>query len=141
MTSVLPDASVWIAWLRSADPAVVRRTTGAGVMVWLSAVALQELYAGARGKHRDVIEALEREFTEAERILVPDLSDWKKAGFVLSEVAQRFGYEQIGRSRLSNDALLAVTAAHHKLTFLTANPRDFARLAEFLPFDWRQAGG
>ena len=69
------------------------------------------------------------------------MSDWKKTGLVLAQVAERFGYEQIGRNRLSNDALIAATAARHQLLLLTANPRDFARLAEFLPFEWRVAAG
>ncbi len=106
-------------------------------MVWLSAVALQELYAGARGRHQDAVESIAGEFAQAGRVLVPDLSDWKKTGLVLAQVAERFGYEQMGRNRLSDEALNAATAARHRLLLLTAHPRDFARLAEFFPFEWR----
>jgi len=141
MNSVLPDTSAWISWLRLGNSTVVRRATGAGAVVWLSAVALQELYAGARGKHQDAVESIAGAFARAGRVLVPDLSDWKKTGLVLAQVAERFGYEQIGRNRLSNDALIAATAARHQLLLLTAKPRDFGRLAEFLPFEWRVAAG
>jgi predicted nucleic acid-binding protein len=141
MNSVLPDTSVWIPWLRLGNPTRVRQAAGAGAVVWLSAVSVQELYAGARGKHQEAVQSIAGEFARAGRVLVPDLSDWKKTGLVLAQVAERFGYEQIGRNRLSNDALIAATAARHQLLLLTANPRDFARLAEFLPFEWRVAAG
>jgi predicted nucleic acid-binding protein len=137
MSSVLPDTSVWITWLRRADPALPYRAAGVDATVWLSAVALGELYAGAHGKHREAISALEDSFVQVERILVPELADWKQAGSLLADVALRFGYEQIGRNRLTNDALLAVTASRRRLTLLTANSRDFGRLAELLPLDWQ----
>ena len=141
MNSVLPDTSAWISWLRLGSPTGVRQAAGAGAAVWLSAVSVQELCAGARGKHQEAVQSIAGEFARAGRVLVPDLSDWKKTGLVLAQVAERFGYEQIGRNRLSNDALIAATAARHQLLLLTANPRDFARLAEFLPFEWRVAAG
>jgi len=140
MSRVLPDTSAWIAWLRQADSRLPFRPAGANATIWLSAVALQELDAGARGKHRDAVSALEASFARADRILVPQRDDWKQAGLLLSEVAVRFGYEQIGRNRLTNDALLAVSASRRGLTLLTANSHDFARLALFLPLDWRLAG-
>jgi predicted nucleic acid-binding protein len=106
-----------------------------------AAVALEELYAGARGRHRNAVEILENSFARAERLLVPDLEDWKQAGIVLSDLGARFGYEQIGRKRLSNDALLAVVAVRRSLTLLTANGRDFGRLSQIMPLDWRVVAG
>jgi predicted nucleic acid-binding protein len=37
---------------------------------------------------------------------------------------------------MTNDTLIAIGAATHGLTLLTANRKDFARLNEFVPFRW-----
>src|ERR1700676_1211169 len=63
----------------------------------------------------------QRSFERARRILVPNLSDWSQTGKVLARLAAKYNYEQIGQGRLTNDALIA----------MTANARDFTRLAEF----------
>jgi hypothetical protein len=41
---------------------------------------LEELYAGSSDRDRSVIERLERDFDRAQRILVPNLSDWTQTG-------------------------------------------------------------
>ncbi|MGD0824116.1 MAG: PIN domain-containing protein [Terriglobales bacterium] len=70
------------------------------------------------------------------RILVPNLGDWTEAGRVLARLAARYGYDKIGQGRLANDALIAMSAARMGATVITANERDFARLAEFRSFQW-----
>ena len=63
--------------------------------------------------------------------------DWATAGKALSRVAAKHGHEQIARGRLTNDALTAASAGRLGITMVSANARDFARLAEFLRFAWR----
>jgi predicted nucleic acid-binding protein len=104
-------------------------------------VVLEELYAGAGASDRRFVAKLEHDFERAERILVPSLKDWVHAGRILAHVGQKFGYEQIGRARLTNDALIAVSAARVGIVVLTANRKDFARLAEFCPLQWQVATG
>ena len=105
--------------------------------LWLSSVVLQELYAGVKPRDAHTIEKLERDFERAGRVLVPNLSDWASAGKILASLAAKYDYESIGQARLTNDALLAMSAARRGITILTANRRDFARLAEFRPFHWQ----
>jgi len=100
---------------------------------------LQELYAGAGDDSRSLIEKLERDFEGLKRILVPNLSDWTLAGRVLARLAAKYGYEKIGRGRLTNDALIAMSAGRSGIRVITANERDFRRLAEFCPFQWQVA--
>jgi predicted nucleic acid-binding protein len=50
------------------------------------------------------------------------------------------GTDRTGRARLVNDALTATSAARAGVTVITANARDFARLAEFQPFSWLTKG-
>jgi len=140
MQPVLFDSSVYISALRRRDDAALAlRRLAAGAPVWLSAVVLEELYAGVNPRNRHVVERLERDFDRARRILVPNLSDWTHTGRLLARLAAKYDYEQIGQGRLTNDALIAMSAGRLGITVITANPRDFARLAEFRPFQW-QAG-
>jgi predicted nucleic acid-binding protein len=138
MQPVLFDTSIYIAVLRSKqDAALQLRQLAAGVPVWLSAVVLEELYAGASAKGRKILERLERDFGRARRMLVPNLSDWTQTGTALARLAAKYDYEQIGRGRLRNDTLIATSAGRLGITVITANARDFGKLAEFLLFAWR----
>ncbi len=134
----LLDTSVYVAAVRQGDfSALAMRRLGPGQPLWLSAVVLEELYAGAREEERRLIDSMERDFEGDGRVLVPTLNDWARAGKTLAVLAAKYGYEQIGRGRLTNDALIAMGAARLGLTLLTINQRDFARLAEFRPFRWK----
>jgi predicted nucleic acid-binding protein len=138
MQPVLFDTSVYIRALRTADEATLAtRPSIIGSTLWLSSVVLEELYAGTTGRGLRVVERLERDFHRANRILVPNLSDWAQTGKVLSLLGAKYDYEQIGKARLTNDALIAMSAARGGITVVTANARDFARLAEFRAFVWR----
>jgi len=97
---------------------------------------LEELYAGSNSADRRILEKLQRDFEKANRLLTPNLGDWAMAGRILASVAQRHGYEKIGRTRLTNDALIATSASRNGITLVTANARDFALLAEFCPLQW-----
>ena len=138
MQPVLLDTSIYITALRMGDDAGLglRRIAG-GAAVWLSSVVLEELYAGVSVRNRHVVERLERDFNRAGRILVPNLTDWTQTGKVLALLAAKYDYEQVGRGRLTNDALIAMSAGRLGITVITANARDFEKLAEFRPFQWR----
>jgi predicted nucleic acid-binding protein len=140
MQPMLFDTSIYITALRMGDDAGLglRRIAG-GAAVWLSSVVLEELYAGVIARNRRVVERLERDFNRAGRILVPNLTDWTQTGKVLALLAAKYDYEQVGRGRLTNDALIAMSAGRLGITVITANARDFEKLAEFRPFQWRVA--
>src|SRR6267143_3524269 len=138
MQPVLFDASIYITALQMGDDAKLsmRRIVG-GEPIWLSAVVLEELYAGLGARNRQVVERLERDFDGARRILVPNLGDWTQTGKVLARLAAKYDYEHIGRGRLTNDALIAMSAGRMGITVVTANSRDFGKLEEFRPFRWQ----
>jgi predicted nucleic acid-binding protein len=139
MRSALFDTSIYVSALRRGDGgSAVDRFVSENDM-WLSAVVLEELYAGARERDRHVVELIQRQFDKESRILLPELDDWIQAGRVLSRLAAKYDYEKIGRSRLTNDALMAVSAARAGITVITASVRDFRRLAEFRAFSWQVA--
>ena len=138
MHPALLDSSIYISALRRGDDAALAlRRLATDAPLWLSAVVLEELYAGAADRDRQVVERLERDFDRAKRILVPNLSDWTQAGRVLARLAVKYHYEQIGQGRLTHDALIAMSAARLGIRVITANGRDFSRLAEFRTFQWQ----
>jgi predicted nucleic acid-binding protein len=139
MQHVLLDSSIYIAALRGEDAAFRLERITTGTVLWLSAVVLEELYAGARARDLDDVALLERDFEKAGRILVPNLNDWVQAGRVLARLAIKYDYEKIGRGRLTNDALIAMCAARMGIRVITANEKDFRKLAEFSSFPWQLA--
>lgn len=138
MQPVLLDTSIYITALRMGDDAALNlRRVARGAPVWLSSVVLEELYAGVSVRNRRPVERLERDFRRAERILIPNLTDWAQTGKVIALLAAKYGYEQIGKGRLTNDALIGLSAGRLGITVITANARDFGRLAEVRTFQWR----
>jgi len=138
MRPALFDTTIYIAALRNEAHAFFEsRQFTAGAPLWLSSVVLEELYAGAGEAERWRIERLQRHFTSFKRTLVPNLQDWVRAGKVLAQVAAKYGFEQIGRGRLTSDALIATSAGRLGIRIITSNDRDFRRLAEFSPFHWQ----
>jgi len=137
MGPVLLDTSIYITALRAGDDAVLKlRRFTPGAPVWLSSVVLEELYAGVKPRDSRIVERLERDFDKAGRMLVPNLSDWTLTGKLLARLAAKYDYEQIGQARLTDDALVAMSAGRRGITIITANERDFGRLAQFHPFQW-----
>jgi predicted nucleic acid-binding protein len=135
---VLFDSSIYIGAFRgNRDAGLIFERWRGKAPVWVSSVVLEELYAGADAAGRRAIEKLERDFERARRVLVPNLSDWTQTGRMLAKIGAKYGFERIGQGRLTNDALIAACAARCGVTVLTANARDFARLAEFCPLQWR----
>jgi predicted nucleic acid-binding protein len=85
------------------------------------------------------VERLERDFDRTKRILVPNLGDWGQAGKVLAQLAMKCDYEQIGRGRRTNDALLATSVGRLGIRVITTNAPDFGRLAQFCSFQGKVA--
>jgi predicted nucleic acid-binding protein len=136
--AALYDSSVYVSALRSGDHGVLSiRRLDPGSVVWLSAVVLEELYAGVNDRGLPLVEQLERDFDRAKRVLVPNASDWTETGRVLSRLAAKYDYEHIGRGRLTNDALIAMSAGRLGICVMTANECDFEKLAEFRSFQWQ----
>jgi predicted nucleic acid-binding protein len=101
MADILFDASIYISALRKGDPSILmlRRAARSGdnttQPLWLSAVVLEELYAGAGDtRTRKVFLRLEREFEKLNRLLVPHQGDWSLTGQVLAQIGAKYGFEE-----------------------------------------------
>ncbi len=134
---VLFDSSIYVAALRpGGDPGLLAQRWTMESPLWLSSVVLEELYAGSKPGDRRALEKLERDFEKAGRLLVPNLGDWTSAGKALAAIGRKYGYEKVGRARLTNDTLIATSAARRGIRVLTLNARDYALLARFFPLQW-----
>lgn len=144
MPGLVFDTSVYVSAFRRGDASVLdlRRATegdGASHPLWLSAVVLSEMLVGAAEKRtRARLIDTAREFNRIKRMLVPLESDWRLAGEVIGQIGAKYGYEHVGRARMTNDALIAMSAARTGLIVLTRNAEDFKRIAEFRPFQWKE---
>lgn len=146
MPGILFYTSVYISALRRGDVSILssrraaRRGEALDRPLWLSAVVLEELLVGASDrKMKKLLAHLEKDFERAGRLLVPIQSDWTMSGQVLALIGEKYGYEVVGRARMTNDALIAMSASHNGITVQTMNDDDYRKIAEFRPFEWERA--
>jgi len=138
------DTSIYINSLRKNDSSVLnqRRTSSEqneNEPLFLSAVVLEELYVGAvNRKLKKLLAKFEKDFEKINRLLVPNQTDWTICGQVLSAIGQKYGFESVGRARMTNDCLIAMTAARYGLTVISHNAADFQIIAEFREFKWTE---
>ena len=132
--TVFPDTNIWIGWLAGRnEPAA--GDTGSRRRVFLTTIALQELWAGvapSSDRARDLV-ALYRVAARRRRIVKPPVAAWVASGQALQELARarRFGGSRL--RNLRNDVLLAATALVYGAPVLTYNRADFAAIARVLP--------
>jgi predicted nucleic acid-binding protein len=145
VSGILFDTSVYISDLRQGNVSLftlrraARKEGEPTRPLWLSVVVLEELHAGAQDRRlKKLLARLEKDFEKVKRVLVPLRSDWIACGQALALIGEKYGYEEVGRARLTNDALIAMTAARNGFTILTKNAADFRRIAEFRPFQWEE---
>jgi predicted nucleic acid-binding protein len=145
VSGILFDTSVYIAALRQGNAALftlrraARKEGESSRPLWLSVIVLEELYVGTRDKRmKKLLARLENDFEKVNRMLVPLQSDWTACGRVLALIGEKYGYEEVGRARMTNDALIAMTAARNGFAVLTKNAADFGKIAEFRRFQWEE---
>jgi len=130
---VLWDTTVYIDYLSRGIPP----SSQAKGHLFLSSVVIAELYAGAESAQAlRKLDLFFKTMSRYNRLITPSAMYWRQAGKLLSAIARRFGFEEIGRSRLMNDVLIAISASRIHATLCTANAKDFRRIAEFLDFDF-----
>jgi tRNA(fMet)-specific endonuclease VapC len=131
----LLDTNACIA-LNKGEPVSVRarfaKAVHAGARVWVSAVVLYELWYGVAKSARpeENAEDLTTFLTGPVQVLGFEEEDARAAGHV------RASLERIGKPIGAYDLLIAGQALHHKLTLVTANTKEFARIKGLLWEDW-----
>jgi predicted nucleic acid-binding protein len=131
------DTSIYIRELRQRNADILRQRQSETFPLWLSSVVLEELYVGASNrKLLKILTKFEREFEKINRLFVPNQTDWSIAGQVLNKIGEKYGFDKVGKARLTNDTLLAVSVARNGFKLLTANAKDFQLISEIREFEW-----
>lgn len=131
------DTSVYVRELRQSNAHILKQRQSENFPLWLSAVVLEELYIGASdSKTVKIFAKFELEFTKVNRLLVPNQTDWSIAGQILNKIGKKYGFDKVGKARLTNDTVLAMSVARNGLKLLTANAKDFRLISEFREFEW-----
>lgn len=142
MAGVIVDTSVYINSLRQDDFSLLanRRIDlgGKSYAVFLSCVVLAELFSGADDIGQEAFEKFEYDFSKINRLLAPTAGDWSMAGKILYDIGLKHGFEAIGRSRMINDCLIAMTARRLGLIVITHNTRHFRMISEIRSFKFEE---
>ena len=142
MAGIILDSSVYIDSLRNRDFSLLlgRRIVlkGKSFSVYVSCVVLAELYSGADKVSKKAFAKFEYNAYKTNRLLAPNKGDWSLAGKILNSIGTKYGFEMIGRSRITNDCLIAMTARRLGLSLLTINAKDFRIISEFRSFKFEQ---
>jgi predicted nucleic acid-binding protein len=130
------DTSIFIDAFRSeqAQSEVFAFLDRALPFIYLSAVVMQELAAGARTDDaaRGLQDGVFRPFERRRRVFAPSAAAFARSGRMLAAIAAEEGWELLDeKPSLLNDALIAASCREHGITLITKDA-DFGRLAPFV---------
>jgi predicted nucleic acid-binding protein len=137
LSGILYDTSIYVSALRQGNTSIFAERREGKTPLWLSAVVLEELYVGSNNRTlKKLLNKFEKDFEKINRLLVPIQTDWTICGQVLSSIGQKYGYDEVKKSRMTNDCLIAMTVARNGFTVVTKNADDFRKINEFRKFNW-----
>jgi len=132
------DTNLYIDAMRSdeGNAALVAFHAAYAPFEHLSAVVVQELRAGVRGREAARLEtAIVAPFERRGRLVTPSYAAWKESGRVLAELVAPTAWSSVSRSFM-NDVLLAMSCRESGMVLVTNNLRDCMRIAAVRPFDF-----
>ena len=132
------DTNLYIDALRTEDGRAALNAFHAAYAPFeqLSAVVVQELRAGVRGRAGAKLEAaIVAPFERRGRVVIPSYAAWKESGRVLAELIAPARWDDVPRSFV-NDVLLAMSCRESGIVLVTKNIKDFMRIASVRAFDF-----
>lgn len=80
-------------------------------VIYLSAVVIAELYAGAFDNQSvKLLDKLYKAFYDTQKIVAPTSNDWQTMGKVVAKRGGKYGFENLFLSRIQNGVLIALSA-------------------------------
>ena len=132
---LLLDTSIYIPFINQGISNPVLDLGPERSLLFMSAVVLEELYAGAHDPASiKLLDKLYDVFVFANRLVVPDGRDWQKTGKVIAQLERKHGFEGKFLARITHDILIALCARRIGATVVTNNTKDFLRIREFIDF-------
>ena len=142
MAGLILDSSVYIDSFRNRDFSLLSDNQfalkGKVFSVYVSCVVLAELYVGADKVGQKAFLEFENNAFKTNRLLTPNKRDWGLAGRILNSIGKKHGFEIVGRSRLMNDCLIALTTRGLGFTLATKNAADFRIISQFHQFNFEE---
>ncbi len=134
---LLLDASIYIPFINHgiAHPTIELELPQGQPLIYMSAVVMEELYAGALDiPSIKLLDKMYDTFSNMNRLISPDGADWQKTGKVVAQLGKKYGFEEIFLSRITNDVLLAASARKIGGAIVTNNLKDFLRIQAYIDF-------
>jgi predicted nucleic acid-binding protein len=133
---IIFDTNVYIAAIRLGPTAGVYQCLVSTIpRMYLSAVVVQELYAGTLDVLGERLVATFVSQTERTgRIVIPAYRDWKETGRILGRINRQEPAQRTRIPRLVKDVLLALSALRIGATLCTFNGEDFRLIARYKKF-------
>lgn len=129
------DTSVYIPFINQGIAHPVFSEKSFSPVLYMSAVVLSELYAGAHDKLSiKLLDKLYRTFQDVGRLIAPVDSDWRQTGSIVAKLRKKYGFEARYLTRIQNDILIACSARRIGAFVVTQNEKDFLRILEFVDF-------
>ncbi len=129
------DTSIYIPFINQGIAHPIIESHQVRPLIYMSAVVLEELYAGTLDIHSvKLLDKMYDTFSGMSRIITPDAVDWQKTGKVVAQLGNKYGFESLHLSRLTNDVLIATTARKIGAVVGTNNKKDFFRIQEYIDF-------
>ena len=135
LVKVILDTSIYIPFINSGIAHPVLDLKYESPLLYMSAVVIEELYAGA--SDNITVKLLDRLYGTLEdlgRLIAPDASDWKKTGKIIANLGRKYGFEEKFLTKITNDVLIALSARKIGAVVVTNNVKDFLRIKEFVDF-------
>ncbi|MBI5756260.1 MAG: PIN domain-containing protein [Nitrospirae bacterium] len=127
------DTNIFID--RFSSPDLYRGIFISSGIVYLSSIVLMELRAGVHTKHAlRAIDEMFYFFRQVGRIWVPSITDYEKAGEIISKLQVSKGYNIKKSASITNDCLIAASVRSMGATLYTKNKKDFMALQDVFHF-------
>lgn len=132
---VILDTSIYIPFINDGIENPVIKLNAGKPLLYLSAVVIEELYAGAHDRTSvNLLDKLYGIFDRTNRLVVPAATDWQRTGKVIAALGKKYGFEERFLSKITNDVLIALSARKIGAMVVTRNTADFIRIKEFVDF-------
>lgn len=132
---VICDTSIYIPFINQGIAHPVFSDESPTPVLYMSAVVLSELYAGAHDSQSiKLLDKLYFTFQNVGRLIVPDDRDWRQTGVIIPRLRKRYGFESRYLSQIQNDILIACSARRIGAFVATQNKKDIQRIKEFIDF-------
>jgi hypothetical protein len=129
------DTSIYVPFINQGIAHPIIESHKVRPLIYMSAVVLEELYAGASDIHSvKLLDKMYDTFSGMSRLITPDAVDWQKTGKVVALLGNKYGFQSLYLSRLTNDVLIAATARKIGAVVATNNKKDFFRIQEYIDF-------